>query len=73
MKKFKRVNQHAVVGGVCGGLAYWLELPAWIVRLLMVVSVLSYGFGLMPYVLIALFAPAWKSDPDDYESITDDD
>jgi phage shock protein PspC (stress-responsive transcriptional regulator) len=33
MNKFKRTNQHSIFLGVLSGLAYFLEAPAWIVRI----------------------------------------
>lgn len=69
LRTFKRVNQHSELGGVCGGLAYWLGLPAWVLRMALFCAVAFYGVGLGAYLLLAFFAPAWQEDPTDYEEV----
>lgn len=69
MKKFRRMNQHASIAGVCSGLAYQLDMQVWIVKLIMIVLVLGYGIGLIPYILVALLAPKYENDPEDYAVI----
>lgn len=71
MRKFRRVNEDAKLFGVCGGLAYMLEMPSWLVRLLVACSVLFLGVGLLPYILVGLFAPQWETDPADYHDVVD--
>ncbi|NTW14647.1 MAG: PspC domain-containing protein [Candidatus Moranbacteria bacterium] len=58
------------IGGVCGGLAYWLGVPAWLVRFLWAVAVLMYGTGLVLYVLLWIFIPKWDEVPRDYKEAT---
>lgn len=69
MKKFRRMNQNASLAGVCSGLAYQLGIQTWIVKLAMVVLILGYGIGLIPYILVALMAPKYEQDPEDYHAI----
>lgn len=69
MKKFRRMNQHASIAGVCSGLAYYFGMQTWIVKLIMVILVLGYGVGVIPYILVALFAPRYEQDPEDYEAL----
>lgn len=69
MKKFRRMNQHATLGGVCSGLAYSLGVQAWIIKAIMVLLVLGAGVGVIPYILVALFAPEYEQDPEDYEAV----
>lgn len=69
MKKFQRMNQNANIAGVCSGLAYQLGIQAWIVKVVMLVLVLGYGIGLIPYILVALLAPKYENDPEDYQAI----
>lgn len=71
MRKFRRVNEDAKLFGVCGGLAYMLEMPSWLVRLLVACSVLFLGVGLLAYILVGLFAPQWDTDPADYKQVVD--
>jgi phage shock protein PspC (stress-responsive transcriptional regulator) len=70
MNKFKRVSGHEWLGGVCGGIAYSLGIPTWIVRMAVVVFVLSFGVGIVPYVLLWIFVPSWENDPRDYNEVT---
>lgn len=72
MTQFKRVNQHAKLFGLCGGFAYWLGLPAWLVRLLVVLLVSIFNEGWFPYLLAGLLAPEWEIDPEDYEEVASD-
>lgn len=69
IRKFKRVRQHAWLAGVCGGLAYWLDMPTWLVRLGVFCLVVFAGIGIIPYFLLAIFAPSWGQDPLDYEQV----
>lgn len=73
MAKFKRVNEHAAVGGVCGGFAYYAQIPTWIVRLAVFLGVFFWGLSVVPYILLYLFVPEWNEDPADYEEVTLDD
>lgn len=75
MNKFKRMNQHQVLGGICSGLAYSLGAPTWIFRLALFIMIIFYnvdifGFSIFfIYILIALFAPKYEQDPADYEAV----
>lgn len=69
MKKFRRMNQHARLAGVCSGLAYYFGIEAWVVKLMMIILFFGYGVGLVPYILIGLLAPRYEQDPEDYEDI----
>lgn len=71
-RRLRRVSQHSWVGGVCGGAAYWLGFPAWIVRLALAVAVFGYGVGLGVYILLWIFMPEWTQDPADYEAVTEE-
>jgi len=75
MTKFKRMNQHSVFGGICSGIAYSLGAPTWIFRLALFIMIFFYnvdifGFSILfIYILIALFAPKYDSDPTDYKQV----
>ena len=45
------------IAGVCGGIAEYLNVDPTIVRLATVVLVLSWGSGLLAYVICALVLP----------------
>jgi phage shock protein PspC (stress-responsive transcriptional regulator) len=68
----KMAASEAWVGGVCAGVAYWLGVPVWIVRLIWAVLILGYGVGLFVYVLLWIFLPAWDCVPDDFKRRTGD-
>jgi phage shock protein C len=45
------------LGGVCGGLGKVTGIESWIWRLLFVLFVLTFGFGLAIYILLWIFVP----------------
>lgn len=47
-----------IFGGVCGGLAEQLDVPAWIFRALFVTSFLMFGIGIIPYLVLWIFMPS---------------
>jgi phage shock protein C len=62
-KRLHRSRTDRVIAGVCGGLADYFGVDPILVRVLWVVAVLSFGAGLLAYVLLWLFVPQ--------ESVTD--
>lgn len=68
-RPFRRTNQAAKVFGVCGGLAYGLGAPAWVLRIALLVAFFGYGVGFGVYILLALVMPTWDNDPADYRSV----
>jgi phage shock protein PspC (stress-responsive transcriptional regulator) len=51
------------VGGVCGGLAETTGLPDWLWRALLLILALSFGVGVVVYLVLWILIP-----PDDLES-----
>jgi len=45
------------LGGVCGGLARTYGLESWVWRLIFVLFVLSFGTGILIYLLLWVFVP----------------
>ena len=45
------------LGGVCGGLARTYGLESWVWRLIFVLFVLTFGFGILIYLLLWVFVP----------------
>jgi len=45
------------LGGVCGGLARTYGLESWVWRLIFVLFVLTFGFGVLVYLLLWVFVP----------------
>jgi len=54
VKRLYRSRKDKVLGGVCGGLAEYLEIDPTVVRLLWGISIFIFGFGFLLYI-IALF------------------
>lgn len=45
------------LGGVCGGLARTCGLESWVWRLIFVLFVLTFGTGILVYLLLWVFVP----------------
>ena len=67
-RKLRRINDE-VIGGVCAGIAYWIGVPAWVVRMGWLCSMLYYGVGLGPYIILWICMPRWEQDPRDYQKV----
>ena len=46
------------IGGVCGGIAEYLNVDPTIVRLLWLVAILAYGTGLLAYLVAWILIPS---------------
>ena len=55
-KRLTRSN-NKMIGGVCAGLAEYLDLDPTIVRIVWVLMVLFAGFGILLYVILWLIMP----------------
>jgi phage shock protein PspC (stress-responsive transcriptional regulator) len=55
-----RSTRHRLIGGVCGGIAEWLDWNPSLVRLLyIVISVVSVAFpGLIAYLILWIVMPS---------------
>ena len=56
-KRFRRSRNDRWLGGVCGGLGRITGLDSWIWRILFVLFLLTFGFGVAIYVLLWIFVP----------------
>ncbi|MBD3160876.1 MAG: PspC domain-containing protein [Candidatus Eisenbacteria bacterium] len=56
-KRLYRSRTDRVLAGVCGGLADYLGMDPVLVRVLWVVIVLSFGVGIIAYILLWLLTP----------------
>lgn len=54
----RRSRQERWLGGVCSGMARFVGLEAWLMRLLFVSLLLAGGFGIVAYVLLWIFIPS---------------
>jgi len=68
-RKLRKVPDRGWIGGVCAGIAYWLGIPAWVVRLVLTLAVAGFGFGVVLYLLLWIFMPAWEATPSDYDAV----
>lgn len=58
MKKLKKSN-NKIICGVCGGLSEYFNFDATIIRLIVcVLSVFSFGTGILLYIVAALIMPS---------------
>ena len=56
-RRLFRDESRRVIGGVCAGIAHYFNIdPVWI-RLAFVISLLIYGFGIIPYVILWIVIP----------------
>jgi len=69
-RKLRRVKEKGWLGGVCAGIAYTLGIPTWIIRVVWLAIIVSYGIGLLIYILFWIFMPKWEKTPDDYDEVT---
>ncbi|MDR2383098.1 MAG: PspC domain-containing protein [Prevotellaceae bacterium] len=60
-KRLYRDPDHNVFGGVCAGIAAWLEISPVIVRLIFVVCFLFYGISILIYFLLWIIIPLAKT------------
>jgi phage shock protein C len=54
-----RSRRHAMIAGVCGGLAEWLGWsPTWVRLLYIIISVMSIAFpGIIVYIILWVVMP----------------
>ncbi len=57
MKRLYRSRKDRVIGGVCGGIAEYLEVDPTLVRVLWVVGSLMWGAGILAYLLCWIIIP----------------
>ena len=56
-RKLYRSKKHSMIAGVCGGLGLYFGIDPTIVRVFFVLFTLVEGFGILLYILLALFMP----------------
>ncbi|GGB84533.1 PspC domain-containing protein [Pseudoduganella buxea] len=55
--RLRRSRTDRWIGGVCGGIGKVSGIEAWIWRLVFVLFTVSFGFGLVIYILLWIFVP----------------
>ena len=71
-RKLRLMPNEGWFAGVCAGIAYWVGMPVWIIRLISAIIVLSSGVGFFLYIILWIFLPKWDDTPADFEEITGD-
>jgi phage shock protein C len=71
-RKLRQTESEYWISGVCGGIAYWLGIPVWVVRMIWFGAIFIYGIGLGLYIILAIFLPEWEQDPKDFYKVTGD-
>ena len=57
-KRLTRDRQHAMLGGVCAGLANYLDADRSVIRLLWVlITIFSVGAGILAYIIAWIIIP----------------
>lgn len=56
-RRLYRSRTDRMIAGVCGGLSEYFGIDLMLVRIIWVVFTLSFGAGLLTYILIWLFVP----------------
>lgn len=57
-KRLYRDENDKIIGGVCAGLANYFGIDVVIVRVIFVVLAISFGFGLIPYIILWVVSPS---------------
>jgi phage shock protein C len=55
-----RSKENKIIAGVCGGIAEYFKIDPVIIRLIWVLLVLGYGFGILAYLIAWLIIPLRK-------------
>ena len=55
--RWVRSSENQIIGGVCAGVAKALNMEAWVIRLLWLLSLFAFGFGLGLYIMCLIAFP----------------
>ncbi len=76
-KKLCKSSSNKVFAGVCGGVGDYLNIDPVIVRIIWLVSVFTYGVGVVAYIVAAIIMPECETsdiyDEDEKEDEKEDD
>jgi phage shock protein PspC (stress-responsive transcriptional regulator) len=56
-KKLYRSRKNRLIAGICGGLAEYFDFDPIIVRMITLILVLSFGAGLIAYIIAWIVVP----------------
>lgn len=68
-KSLEKIHDKEWMAGICNGIAYYIECPVWIVRLVFFLAILADGTGLIVYILLAIFMPVANPTPTDFRVV----
>lgn len=54
---YRASEKNSMIGGVCAGIAEYFEIDPTLVRLLWVLFVFGYGFGILAYLIGWIIIP----------------
>jgi phage shock protein C len=57
VRRLYRSGKDRILGGVCGGIAEYLDVDPVIIRLLWVISIFAWGFGILAYIIAWIIIP----------------
>lgn len=64
-EKLRRDPQDRIIAGVCSGIGRYFDLDANLIRIFWIMgSLASFGFGLLAYLILALFLPSSQTGAD---------
>jgi len=73
-KRLRRGRSVCFVAGVCSGLAYQLECPLWVMRIIWFFLILLAPQLFVPlYVLLWAVVPEYKTEPSNFTEVIDTD
>ena len=56
-KRLYRSKKNKILGGVCGGIAEYVDTDPTLIRLLWALTALVWGFGILAYILAWIIIP----------------
>lgn len=56
-RRLYRSRTDSVIGGVCGGLATYFNVDPTVIRLIMLITILFFGFGIWIYIILWIALP----------------
>jgi len=65
VRRLRRSRKDSVLGGVCGGIARYLDVDPVLIRIAAVALALSAGFGVLAYILAWVLIPETDEDEPD--------
>jgi phage shock protein PspC (stress-responsive transcriptional regulator) len=63
LSEFRRSEKDRKIAGICGGLGEHSDVPSWTWRVIFVALAFFYGFGIIAYILLWIFAPKVAETP----------